>query len=194
MRLLHLGPESRVRANPGTRKRVSNRHRAAPEILGLDHVYLSVADFARSEVFYDRVMKRLGFKKGTFPIGGEPHCHYFNRNLQISIRPARSAGSRHDSYAPGLHHLCFRVANNAAVDEVARLLRPLGIEMEGPRLWPEYAPDYYAVFFSDPDGMRFEVMNYRKGRKTVRRVWNELEGFVNPMGRLQRKRAKAARG
>ena len=45
-----------------------------PEILGVDHTYLSVADFERSRVFYDRLMKSLGFKKGTFTIGGDTHA------------------------------------------------------------------------------------------------------------------------
>ena len=161
---------------------------AAPELLGFDHVYLTVSDFARSQRFYDRLMKALGFKKGTAPIGGAPHSHYYNRNLQISIRPARRGSRKHDSYAPGLHHLCLRVANRKAVDEVARKLRALKIEIDGPRLWPEYARDYYALFFEDPDGIRFEVMNYRKGRKLIRRVWNDLEGFLNPMDRHMRKR------
>jgi glyoxylase I family protein len=50
--------------------------RLSPEILGIDHLYLSVAEFERSRVYYDRLMKSLGFKKGTFAVGGEPHCHY----------------------------------------------------------------------------------------------------------------------
>jgi hypothetical protein len=50
--------------------------------------------------------------------------------------------------------------------------------------------DYYAVFFNDPDGIRFEVMNYLKRRKLVRKVWNELEGFANPLDRLMHRRAK----
>ncbi|MGO9603387.1 MAG: hypothetical protein ACLQAT_08305 [Candidatus Binataceae bacterium] len=74
---------------------------------------------------------------------------------------------------------------------MARRLRGLGIAVEGPRLWPEYAPDYYAIFFSDPDEIRFEIMNYRKGRKTVRKLWSELQGFVNPLDRLMRKRFKS---
>jgi glyoxylase I family protein len=161
--------------------------RQVPELLGLDHVYLAVADFERSQRFYDRLMKALGFKKGTAPIGGARHCHYYNRSFQVSIRPARRSARRHDSYAPGLHHLCLRVANNAAVDQIARKLRAMKIAIEGPRLWPEYAPDYYALFFQDPDGIRFEVMNYRSGKKLVRKLWNELDGFVNPMDRLLRK-------
>ena len=76
------------------------------EIIGLDHLYIAVSDFAQSESFYDRVMRALGFFKGDRLIAGERHAHYFNRALQISIRPARSPG-RHDPYAPGLHHLCL---------------------------------------------------------------------------------------
>ena len=167
------------------------RRKGAPELLGFDHVYLTVSDFARSRGFYDRLMKALGFKKGTAPIGGAPHCHYYNRNLQISIRPARPGSRKHDSYAPGLHHLCLRVRDREAVDEIARKLRAMKIAIDGPRLWPEYAADYYALFFEDPDGIRFEVMNYRKGRKLVRKVWGELQGFLNPIDRLMRKHERS---
>jgi glyoxylase I family protein len=162
---------------------------SAAELIGIDHVYLAVSDFARSRRFYDRLMRALGFKKGTAAIGGEPHCHYYNRSFQVSIRPAHHRALKHDSYAPGLHHLSLRVANRAAVDLVARKLRAMRIEVEGPRPWPEYSPDYYAVFFNDPDGIRLEVMNYLKRRKLVRKVWNELEGFVNPLDRLMRRPA-----
>jgi len=166
---------------------------SAAELIGVDHVYLTVSDFASSCRFYDRLMRALGFKKGTVAIHGEPHCHYYNRSFQVSIRPAHHRAVRHDSYAPGLHHLSLRVADRAAVDQVARKLRALRIKVEGPRLWPEYSPDYYAVFFNDPDGIRLEVMNYLKRRKLVRRVWNELEGFTNPLDRLMLRHARRAR-
>ena len=159
--------------------------------LSVDHIYLTVTDFERSRKFYDRLMKAVGFKKGTSPIGDEPHCHYFNRNFQLSIRPARRRSARHDSYSAGLHHLCMRVASDAAVDEVARRLRAMKIAIVGPRRWPEYAPDYYAVFFNDPDGIRLEVMNHLARRKLVRRIWPQLEGFVNPVNRFIRKQARA---
>ena len=158
------------------------------ELIGIDHVYLTVSDFARSRRFYNRVMRALGFKKGT-AIGGEPHCHYYNRSFQVSIRPAHHRAVKHDSYAPGLHHLSLRVADRAAVDLVVRKLRAMRIKVEGPRLWPEYSPDYYAVFFNDPDGIRLEVMNHLKRRKSVRKVCNELEGFANPLDGLMRRSA-----
>jgi len=48
---------------------------SAAELIGIDHVHLTVSDFVRSRRFYDRLMKAVGFKKGTAAIGGEPHCH-----------------------------------------------------------------------------------------------------------------------
>jgi len=152
------------------------------EIIGVDHIYLTVSDMKRSEAFYDSLMEPFGFKKAIAPIGGEPHCHYYNRELAISIRPAHSGAANHNPYAPGLHHLCFRVTDNASVDAAAAVLDSLGIAKDGPRLWPEYAPDYYAVFFSDPDGIRLEVMNFRAGRKQIRAKWDRLTEF-NPLGK-----------
>src|SRR5215831_7916863 len=68
------------------RGRAPNQDSAA-DLIGVDHVYLTVSDFAGSSRFYDRLMRALGFKKGTAAIGGEPHCHYYNRSFQVSIRP-----------------------------------------------------------------------------------------------------------
>ena len=132
------------------------------EVVALDHIYVSVRDLAASEAFYDPVMRLLDFRKGTAPIAGEPHLHYFNRALQYTIRPARSK-ERHDPYRAGLHHVCLRVASRADVDATARSLRALGIEATDPRTYPEYAPDYYATFFEDPDGIRLE-MNHVPGK------------------------------
>ena len=79
-----------------------------------------------------------------------------------------SSKSPHDPYAPGLHHLCFRVEDAAAVDDSGQKLRAAGIDASQPRLYPEYAPDYHATFFSDPDGLRLEVTNYRAERRQRR--------------------------
>jgi glyoxylase I family protein len=153
------------------------------EVTALDHLYIAVADLARSEAFYDRVMRLLGFKKGTAPIAGEPHVHYFNRIMQYSLRPARDGAGGHDPYRPGLHHVCFRVASRADVDDAARRLAALGIAVSEPRLYPEYAADYYAAFFSDPDGIRLEVVAERRMRTLVREQWHRLTEFENPVSK-----------
>jgi catechol 2,3-dioxygenase-like lactoylglutathione lyase family enzyme len=140
-----------------------------PEIIGIDHIYIAVSDLAVSETFYDRVMTILGFRKNSFEIGGDPHIQYFNRHFGFVLRPAR--GGRHDSYAPGLHHLCLRGDSAEDVVETAKRLTDAGIKASEPKLYPEYAPDYCAVFFADPDGLRLEVTNYRQERRDRHDRW-----------------------
>lgn len=141
------------------------------EIIGIDHVYLTVADLAAAEAFYDKLMGVLGFRKAASVIGGDPHVHFFNRQFGFSLRPARAGTPPHDSYAPGLHHFCFRVVDAHAVDRAAAELRALGIDASGPRLYPEYAPDYYATFFTDLDGVRLEITNFREQRRRRMYDW-----------------------
>ncbi len=143
------------------------------EVLGIDHVYLSVRDLARSTRFYDGVMEVLGYRRVDGPIGGDPHVHYYNRQFGFSLRPARAGTPAHDPYAPGLHHFCFRVIDAPAVDQAAAELRAAGVSVTDARLYPEYAPDYYAVFFDDPDGIRLEITNFRAGRRQRMYAWGD---------------------
>ena len=145
------------------------------EVLGIDHVYVTVTDLAAAETFYDRVLIGvLGYRKARAPIGGAPHCHYFNRHFGFSIRPARAGAPPHDPYAPGLHHFCFRVANERAVDQAARELTAAGVAATAPRYYPEYDRDYYATFFTAPDGVRLEITNFRASRQRRMTAWDDL--------------------
>lgn len=159
-------------------------------VIGLDHVYLTVSDFARAERFYDVVMALLGFRKGDAAIGGEPHAHYFNPALQLSIRPARSAAA-HDPYAPGLHHLCLQVATRRDVEAAATALREEGVEVTEPRVYPEYNSDYYAIFFEDPDGIRLEIVARSTHRDEIVERWDDLRVFVNPIAELHARESRA---
>ena len=135
------------------------------ETIGIDHIYITVSDLTRSERFYECVMRILGFRKNTFTNEGYHHIQYYNRHFGFVLRPARSNQSRHDALAPGLHHFCFRVEDSASVDDIAKRFAEDGVTCSSPQLYPEYAPDYYAIFFSDPDGIRLEVTNYREERR-----------------------------
>ncbi len=141
------------------------------EVTGIDHVYLTVADLARSEAFHDRLFGALGFRKNEFALGGERHVQYFNRHFGVVLRPARAAAAPHDPYAPGLHHLCLRVDTTDEVRRAAAELVAAGIDASEPRLFPEYAPDYVATFVTDPDGLRLEITNYRAERRRRHDHW-----------------------
>lgn len=134
------------------------------EVSGIDHIYVTVLNLQKSETFYDVVMEMLGFRKNQFQIEGERHVQYYNRHFGYVLRPARSM-SAHNPYAPGLHHICMRVESAEEVREIATKLMEHNISISEPKQYPEYAPDYFAVFFSDPDGIRLEITNYRQERR-----------------------------
>ena len=143
------------------------------DVIGIDHLYVAVSDLARSEAWYDHVLcEVLGFRKNRFAIHDEPHVQYFNRHFGFVLRPARTAGA-HDPYAPGLHHFCLRVDSIDEVKQAASRLRALGIAATEAANYPQYAPDYWGTFFSDPDGVRLEVTNYRQERRDRHDRWEE---------------------
>ncbi|HEY9102226.1 VOC family protein [Chitinimonas sp.] len=141
-----------------------------PDVIGIDHLYITVSDLARAEAFYDRVFTVLGFRRNQFELHGEPHIQYYNRHFGYVLRPARS-DLPHNPYSPGLHHFCLRVERVEDVQEAARQLQAAGIAASDAAPHPGYAPDYWATFFSDPDGIRLEITNYRQERRERHDHW-----------------------
>jgi len=151
--------------------------------MSIDHIYIAVSDLRYSELFYDKVMRLLDFRKGTGEVDGEAFIHYYNPHFQFTLRQAKSA-TVHNPCAPGLNHLCFQVEAATDVDLAAHGLTSLGISITAPRLYPEYTPDYYAIHFTDPDGIRLEIVNRTRIREIIRERWNELHGFENPLQKI----------
>lgn len=148
-----------------------------PDVTGIDHIYIAVSDLARSEAFYDLVLRdTLAFRKNRFAIDGEPHVQYFSRHFGFVLRPARDH-ARHNPYSPGLHHFCLRVESIADVAAAADKLRSLGVDASEAKNYPEYASDYWATYFADPDGIRLEVTNYRQERRERHDHWSSEGGY-----------------
>ncbi|HEY6393900.1 MAG TPA: VOC family protein, partial [Candidatus Binataceae bacterium] len=79
-------------------------------------------------------------------------------------RPSHEKDASHDRYHPGLHHLAFKAHAREDVDEFHRfLLREHLPVLDPPKEYPEYGETYYAVFFTDPDGMKLELAHFPWG-------------------------------
>ena len=68
---------------------------------------------------------------------------------------------------PGaLHHLAFRVHARDEVDELHERVKAIGATIVSPpREYPEYTPPgYYAFFFKDADGMKYEIVTHSRCR------------------------------
>ena len=130
----------------------------------IDHLDLTTTDPAASEPFYRAVLGYMGFQPVRLT-HGNTHLPIFQfseagrRVFSIALQPAKHAGSD-DRYIPGLHHLAFRAASRADVDGLYQLLRDIDAKvLDPPAEYPHYAPGYYAVFFTDPDGLKLEFVH-----------------------------------
>ncbi|MGD8415797.1 MAG: VOC family protein [Pseudomonadales bacterium] len=124
------------------------------------HIDLTVSDLERSVGFYETVLSELGFQRSEMYSGGAP-CWISGQIpgavFSIAIKRARDA-SPHNRYAPGLHHLAFAADSREAVDRFHGFLVRKGIEVLDAPAEYDYTPGYYAVFFSDPDGIKLELV------------------------------------
>ncbi len=61
-----------------------------------------------------------------------------------------------------MHHLAFRAQSREEVDRLHALLRRMDATiLDPPGVY--YPPDYYAVFFADPDGLKLELVFNPRG-------------------------------
>ncbi len=138
----------------------------------IDHIQITVQDMAVAVPFYDKLLPLLGFSaqsKSTAVI--ESHdfhvVEYSHPQLTLAISSPRKGleGEKPHRRRPGaLHHLAFRVESRAEVDRIHSELAAIGAPIVSPpREYPEYTPSgYYAVFFKDLEGIKYEVVTHDK--------------------------------
>ena len=121
----------------------------------LSHVDLRVRDRKKATEFYDAILNLLGatrdegksFTTWQIPPPDTPEDWEATEWFGITEDPAM---------APNENRVAFDAPSRGTVDAIATYLPAIGarnVEMtEG-----EYGPNYYAVFFEDPDGNKLEV-------------------------------------
>jgi len=129
----------------------------------ISHIALTVSDLERSATFYNRVFEFIGFKRVEVPESTQQAMKtrlqaWVGQGYSISIRPSKGEFARrlHDRNAPGFNHLAFAAKDRSDVEKLYDLLKEMGATiLDAPAEYP-YSPGYFAVYFADPDGLKFE--------------------------------------
>ncbi|MDA8049804.1 MAG: VOC family protein [Rhodospirillales bacterium] len=126
-------------------------------VAGIDHLVIRVSDYEKSKAFYGRLFAFLGFEVSEeYPdaIG------WTNGKTRFWIGPADAEGRTHPHRIGniGFHHYAFQLRSRRDVDALQTFLSETGANIVDPA--SEYYDDYYAVFFTDPDGLKLEGMKY----------------------------------
>jgi catechol 2,3-dioxygenase-like lactoylglutathione lyase family enzyme len=133
----------------------------------IDHIQITVKDMSVALPFYDKLMPLLGFdlQKRTNAVVESHALHvveYLHPQLAFGINSPRAPFAEETVHRrkPGaLHHLAFKVESKAEVDRLAGELARIGANIvDGPCQFPQHGSDYYAVFFKDPDGIKYEIV------------------------------------
>jgi glyoxylase I family protein len=129
----------------------------------ISHIALTVGNLERSTAFYNKVFEFIGFKAVEVPESTQQAMKtrlkaWAGPGYSISIRPSKGEFARkaHDRNAPGFNHLAFTAENRSDVEKLYELLKQTGATiLDAPAEYP-YSPGYFAVYFADLDGLKFE--------------------------------------
>ena len=131
----------------------------------INHLALTASDLERSTRFYDRVLSFMGYERVEVPeltqqLMKTPLHAWASSNGSITLRPAKpdSASHAHNLNAQGLNHLAFNAENRADVEQMNELLKEIGAQILDPPAEYPYFPGYYAIYFTDPDGIKCEFV------------------------------------
>lgn len=133
----------------------------------IDHLQITVKDLKTAEPFYDQLMPILGFdisrkSKGRVAQHDFDVVEYVHPQLTFGINSPREAFKNdavHRRKTDTLHHLAFKAASCEEVDALYEQIKAIGAEIvEAPKYFPQHGEKYYALFFKDPGGMKFEIV------------------------------------
>lgn len=138
----------------------------------VDHIQITVWDMSVAVPFYDRLLPLLGFsaQSRTSAVIEAHDFHvveYSHPRMAFAITSPRRAfqdETIHRRRPGALHHLAFRAESRAEVDRLYAELKAIGaVIVTPPREYPEYTPpSYYAVFFKDLEGIKYEIVTHSK--------------------------------
>jgi predicted lactoylglutathione lyase len=133
----------------------------------IDHIQVTVKDLNFAESFYDKLMPILGFdinkkSKGKVDAHEFDVVEYMHPLLIFGINSPRTAfkdDSIHRRKPGAIHHIAFKADSCNEVDNLYLEIKEIGADIvDKPKLYPQHGENYYALFFKDLEGIKYEIV------------------------------------
>jgi glyoxylase I family protein len=129
---------------------------------GIDHLMINANDYEKAVRFYGWLMPKIGYPGSeAFAEPSQMTGYYGERgSLWVSPSDEPHRSQTFDKGRVGLREIAFRADSREQIDELARGISSHGGRILDPPREYNYRPGYYSVFFTDPDGLKLEVVHY----------------------------------
>jgi len=125
----------------------------------IDHTIVSVNKYEPACRFYDWLMPKLGYAGGPHDYGEMRGWSSQPGSFWVKKADTHFAADTFNKDRVGLCEIAFGGENRAQIDALAQEIEAHGGKiLDAPREY-DYVPGYYAVFFTDPDGLKLEVVH-----------------------------------
>lgn len=126
----------------------------------IDHMGISVSDYAKSKAFYDAVMPTIGAARCMEVTAEETGGTYEGAGYGVGGKPSFWIGI--GGALQGRLHVAFAAPDRASVDAFYGAAMKAGATDNGPPgIRAHYHPNYYGAFVLDPDGHNVEAVCHR---------------------------------
>jgi glyoxylase I family protein len=126
---------------------------------GIDHTIITVNNYEQACRFYSWLMPKIGYTGGEHDYGAMKGWMGKGMSFWVKKADARFASDTFNKDRVGLCEIAFKGDSRAQIDALAKDIEAQGGKILDPPKEYDYAPGYYAVFFSDPDGIKLEVVH-----------------------------------
>ena len=133
---------------------------------GIDHIIVNVNDYAAAKRFYAWLMPQIGYPQ-TMSYDqpqSDVTTGYFGEYGSMWLRPSDSEfrADKFHRHRVGLCEIAFSADSRQQIDDLAKQISANGGKVTDLPKEYDYLPGYYAVFFTDPDGMKLELVHVPK--------------------------------
>ncbi|HZP46728.1 MAG TPA: VOC family protein [Candidatus Binataceae bacterium] len=127
---------------------------------GIDHVMINCLDYASAIRFYAWLLPEIGYPESMALAQPGPTTGWYGAAGSVWVSQAADLQSPPFSKERvGLREIAFRAESRAQIDRLAAAIASHGGRILDPPREYDYVPGYYAVFFTDPDGIKLELMH-----------------------------------
>jgi glyoxylase I family protein len=129
---------------------------------GIDHLMINCNDYASGVAFYTWLMPKIGYPEKMSFDQPTRMTGFVGEAGSVWVCAADETTGRQsfDKRRVGLREIAFRGNSREEIDRLSKeILDHGGAILDPPREY-DYRPGYYSVFFTDPEGIKLEVVHY----------------------------------